>query len=69
MVYRHGYRQCKIGQKENVCLFCSYVFSVRTGQADRGLKAPLCIQVFMVTFCINNICLSFFNYIHVYKTQ
>ena len=34
-------RQCKIGQKENVCLFCSYVFSVRTGQADRGINAPL----------------------------
>ena len=36
-----GDRQCKIGQKENVCLFCSYVFSVRTGQADRGINAPL----------------------------
>ena len=35
-----GDRQCKIGQKENVCLFCSYVFSVRTGQADRGINAP-----------------------------
>ena len=33
---RKGDRQCKIGQRENVCLFCSYVFSVRTGQADRG---------------------------------
>ena len=31
----------KIGQTENVCLFCSYVFSVRTGQADRGINAPL----------------------------
>ena len=36
-----GDRQCKIGQKENVCLFCSYVFSVRTGQAARGINAPL----------------------------
>ena len=35
-----GDRLCKIGQKENVCLFCSYVFSVRNGQADRGKKAP-----------------------------
>ena len=35
-----GDRQCKIGQKENVCLFCYYVFSVRTGQADRGINAP-----------------------------
>ena len=35
-----GDRQCKIGQKENVCLFCSCVFSVRTGQADRGKNAP-----------------------------
>ena len=35
-----GDRQCKIGQKENVCLFCCYVFSVRTGQADRGINAP-----------------------------
>ena len=35
-----GDRQYKIGQKENVCLFCSYVFSVRTGQADRGINAP-----------------------------
>ena len=26
-----GDRQGKIGEKENVCLFCSYVFSVRTG--------------------------------------
>ena len=36
-----GDRQCKIVQKENVCLFCSYVFSVRTGQEDRGINAPL----------------------------
>ena len=36
-----GDRQCKFGQKENVCLFCSYVFSVCTGQADRGMNAPL----------------------------
>ena len=36
-----GDRQCKIGQKENVCLFCSYVFSVCTGQADIGINAPL----------------------------
>ena len=36
-----GDRQCKIGEKENVCLFCSHVFSVRTGQADRGINAPL----------------------------
>ena len=36
-----GDRQCKIGQKENICLVCSYVFSVRTGQADRGINAPL----------------------------
>ena len=36
-----GDRQCKIGQKENVCLFCSYVFSVRTSQVDRGINAPL----------------------------
>ena len=35
-----GDRQCKIGQKENVGLFFSYVFSVRTGQADRGINAP-----------------------------
>ena len=35
-----GDRQCKIGQK-NVCLFCSYAFSVYTGQADRGINAPL----------------------------
>ena len=35
-----GDRQCKIGQKENVCLFCSYVVSARTGQADRGINAP-----------------------------
>ena len=38
-----GDRQCKIRQKENVCLFCSYVFSVRTGQADRGINSPLVI--------------------------
>ena len=50
-------RQCKIGQKENICLFCSYVFSVRTGQADRGINEPLhlcvqalCMQVTMVTY-------------------
>ena len=36
-----GDRQFKIEQKENVCLFCYYVFSVRTGQADRGINAPL----------------------------
>ena len=39
-----GDRQCKIGkigQKDNVCLFCFYVFSVRTGQADRGINALL----------------------------
>ena len=36
-----GNRQCKIGPKENICLFCSYVFSFRTGQADRGINAPL----------------------------
>ena len=35
-----GDRQCKIVQKENVCLFCSYVFSVRTSQAERGINAP-----------------------------
>ena len=47
-----GDGQCKIGQKENVCLFCSYVFSVRTSQADRGINSPLeyvhtfpCIQL------------------------
>ena len=47
-----GDRQCKIGQKENVCLFCSYVFSVCTGQADRGINAllHLCMQVTMVTY-------------------
>ena len=56
-----GDRQCKIGQKENVSLFCSYVFSVRTGQADRGINPPikeelhlcmqeLCMQVTMVTY-------------------
>ena len=28
-----------------------------------------CMQVVMVTFHINNFCLMFFNYIHVYKTQ
>ena len=33
-------RQCKFGQKENVCLLCSYVFSVGTVQADRGINAP-----------------------------
>ena len=37
----NGDRQYKIGQKENVCLACSYVFSVRNGQADRGTNAPL----------------------------
>ena len=36
-----GDRQCRIGQKENVCLFCSYVFSVRNSQADKGKNAPL----------------------------
>ena len=36
-----GDRQCKIGQKENVRLFCSYVLSVRTVQTDRGINAPL----------------------------
>ena len=36
-----GDRQCKIEQKENFCLCCSYLFSVRTGQADRGINAPL----------------------------
>ena len=36
-----GDRQCKIGQKETVFLFCSYVFSVRTGQANRCINAPL----------------------------
>ena len=36
-----GDRQCDIGQQENVCLFCSYVFSVRTVQADRGINALL----------------------------
>ena len=35
-----GDRQCKIGQKENVCLFCSYVFSVRAGQVDKGINQP-----------------------------
>ena len=35
-----GDRQCEIGQKAKVCPFCSYLFSVRTGQADRGLNAP-----------------------------
>ena len=35
-----GDRQCKIGQKGNVCLFCSYVFSVRNSQAGRGINAP-----------------------------
>ena len=40
-------RQCKIRKKENVCLFWSYVFSVRTGQTDRGINAPLVIIVSM----------------------
>ena len=40
-----GDRQCKIGQEENVCLFCSYVFPVRTGQVDRGINAPLTVKI------------------------
>ena len=46
-IHHHGrcqtclYDRGKIGQKGNICLFCSYVFSVHTGQADRGINAPL----------------------------
>ena len=34
----NGDRYCEVGQKENVCLFCSYVFFVRTGQTDQFLS-------------------------------
>ena len=43
-----GDRQFKIRPKENVCLFYSYVFFVRTGQAGRGINTPLNIKILKI---------------------
>ena len=52
-----GDRQCKIGQIENVCLFCSYVFSVRTSQGS-GRQRYKCTIKTMVHYgtCSQDAC-------------